>query len=115
MDVTGLRSYTLSADVTAARASARLSARQAARELEVMLDERGFGSGLVREDQPARDLSILSVRRGLTVWCQAGAVSLTTPWGSSQQWNYADLVEAAEQTVRRHEELEQEQDLICVR
>ena len=115
MDVTGLRSYTLSADVTAARASARLSARQAARELEVMLDERGFGSGLVREDQPARDLSILSVRRGLTVWCQAGAVSLTTPWGSSQQWSYADLVEAAEQTVRRHEELEQEQDLICVR
>ena len=115
MDVTGLRSYTLSADVTAARASARLSARQAARELEVMLDERGFGSGLVREDQPARDLSILSVRRGLTVWCQAGAVSLTTPWGSSQRWNYADLVEAAEQTVRRHEELELEQDLICVR
>jgi hypothetical protein len=114
-DVTGLRSYTLSADVTAARASARLSARQAARELEVMLDERGFGSGLVREDQPARDLSILSVRCGLTVWCQAGAVSLTTPWGSSQRWNYADLVEAAEQTVRRHEELEQEQDLIGVR
>ena len=115
MDVTGLRSYTLSADVTAARASGRLSARQAARELEGMLDERGFSSGLVREDQPVRDLSILSVRRGLTVWCQAGAVSLTTPWGSSQQWNYADLVEAAEQTVCRYEELHLEQDLICVR
>jgi hypothetical protein len=107
-DVTGLRSYTLSADVTAARATDRLSARQAARELKGMLHERGFGSGLVHDDQPARDLSILSVRRGLTVWCQAGVVSLTTPWGSSQQWDYADLVEAAEQTVRRYEELDLE-------
>jgi hypothetical protein len=112
VDVTGLRSYTLSADVTAARATDRLSARQAARELKAMLDERGFGSGLVHDDQPARDLSILSVRRGLTVWCQAGVVSLTTPWGSSQQWNYADLVEAAEQTVRRYEELDLEYDLV---
>jgi len=33
VDVTGLHAYTLSADVTAARASERLSARQAAREL----------------------------------------------------------------------------------
>jgi hypothetical protein len=111
VDVTGLRSYTFSADVTAARASDRLSARQAARELEIMLDERGFGRGLVRDDQPARDLSILSVRRGLTVWCQSGVVALTTPWGSSQQWNYADLIEAAEQTVRQYEELDLEQDL----
>jgi hypothetical protein len=115
VDVTGLRSYTFSADVTAARASGRLSARQAARELEAMLYERGFGRGLVRDDQPARDMSILSVRRGLTVWCQAGLVSLTTPWGSSQQWSYADLVEAAEQTVRRYEELDLEQDLVCAR
>ena len=35
-----------------------------------MLDERGFGGGLVRDDQPAHDMSILSVRRGLTVWCR---------------------------------------------
>jgi hypothetical protein len=114
-DVTGLRSYTCSADVTAARAADRLSARQAAWELETMLDGRGFGRGLVRDDQPARDMSILSVRRGLTVWCQAGVVSLTTPWGSSQRWNYGDLVEAAEQTVRRYEELDLEQDLVCAR
>jgi hypothetical protein len=115
VDVTGLRAYTFSADVTATRAADRLSARQAARELEVMLDERGFGRGLVRDDQPARDLSILSVRRGLTVWCQGGVVSLTTPWGSSQQWCYADLVEAAEQTVCRYEELDLEQDLVGAR
>ena len=113
VDVTGLHEYTLSADVSAARASEQLSARQAARELQAMLDERGFASGLVRDDQPDRDRSILSVRRGLTVWCQSGAVSLTTPCGSSQRWSYADLVEAAEQTVRWSEELDLEQDLIA--
>jgi len=32
-------------------------------------------------------------------------VSLTTP-ESSERWNYADLVEAAELTVQRYEELE---------
>jgi hypothetical protein len=106
VDVTGPRSYTLPADETETRASDRLSARQAVRELEAMLYERGFGSGLVSDDQPSRDLSILTVHPGLTVWCQAGVVSLTAPCGSSQQWNYADLVEAAEQTVRRYEELE---------
>jgi hypothetical protein len=106
VDVTGLRAYTLSADVTATRANEHLSARQAARELEAMLDERGFGGRLVRADQPASDMSVLSVCRGLTVWCRSGFVSLTTPEGNRERWNYADLVEAAEQTVRRYEELE---------
>jgi hypothetical protein len=107
-DVTGLTAYTRSADVTATRASERLSARQAARELETMLDERGFAGQLLRADQPARDLAVLSVCRGLNVWCRSGAVSLTTPKGPGGRWDYADLVEAAEQTVRRHEELDQD-------
>jgi hypothetical protein len=111
VDVTGLRAYTDSADVTAARASERLSARQAARELEAMLDGRGFGGTLVRDDRPAHDMSILSICRGLTVWCRSGIVSLTTPAGSSHRWQYADLVEAAEQTVRHFEELDLERDL----
>jgi hypothetical protein len=112
MDVTGLHAYTLSADVTAtSRASERLSARQAARELETMLDERGFGGRLVRADQPASDMSVLSVCRGLTVWCRSGVVSLTSPEGDRERWSYADLVEAAEQTVRRYEELELGLDL----
>jgi hypothetical protein len=104
-DATGLRAYTLSADVTAARASERLSARQAARELEAMLSERGFGR-LLRADQPTSDMSVLSVGCGLTIWCRSGVVSLTTPSGAGLRWNYADLVEAAEQTVRYCEELE---------
>jgi hypothetical protein len=112
VDVTGLHAYTLSADVTATtRASERLSARQAARELEAMLEERGFGGRLVRADQPASDMSVLSVCRGLTVWCRSGMVSLTSPEGDRGRWGYADLVEAAEQTVRRYEELELGLDL----
>jgi hypothetical protein len=110
VDVTGLRAYTLSADVTATRANERLSARQAARELEAMLAERGFGGRLVRADQPASDMSVLSVCRGLTVWCRSGVVSLNTPEGSRERWNYADLVEAAEETVRRYEELDLDVD-----
>lgn len=106
VDVTGLRAYTLSADVSATRANERLSARQAARELETMLGERGVGGQLVRADQPASDMSVLSVCRGLTVWCRSGVVSLTTPEGARERWNYADLVEVTEQTVRRYEELE---------
>jgi hypothetical protein len=111
VDVTGLHAYTLSADVTATRASERLSARQATRELEAMLDERGFGGRLVRADQPASDMSVLSVCRGLTVWCRSGVVSLTSPDGDRERWSYADLVEVAEQTVRRFEELELDPDL----
>ena len=111
VDVTGLRAYTLSADVSATRANERLSARQAACELETMLDERGFRGRLVRTDQPGSDMSVLSICRGLTVWCRSGVVSLTTPEGGQERWNHADLVEAAEQTVRRYEELELSMDL----
>jgi hypothetical protein len=110
VDVTGLRAYTLSADVTADRANHKLSARQAARQLEAMLAERGFEDGLVRADEPAGDMSVLSVCRGLTVWCRSGIVSLTTPEGAAERWDYADLVEAAEQTVRLYEELDLEED-----
>jgi hypothetical protein len=106
LDVTGLRSYTLSADVAATRAGWQLSARQAAMQLHAMLDDRGFGGKLVRVDRPADDMSVLSVRRGLTVWCRSGVVSLTTPEGSVQSWDYADLIDAAEQTVRWYEELD---------
>ncbi len=110
VDVTGLRAYTLSADVTATRANERLSARQAATKLQALLAERGFAGRLVRADQPASDMSVLSVCHGLTVWCRSGVVSLNTPEGSRERWNYADLVEAAEQTVRRYEELDLDVD-----
>jgi hypothetical protein len=114
-DVTGLRAYTRSADVTAARRREQISAAQAARELQAMLDERGFGGGpggglgsairLIRSEEPGSDMSVLSVCRGLTLRCRSGSVSLTSP-GREESWSYADLVEAAEQTIRRYEELD---------
>jgi hypothetical protein len=106
VDVTGLRSYTLSADVAATRAGGRLSARQAAMQLHALLDERGFRGKLMRVDRPSDDMSVLSVRRDLNVWCRSGTMSLTTPEGSVQSWDYADLIDAAEQTVRWYEELD---------
>jgi hypothetical protein len=60
-------------------------------------------------------MSVLSVCGGLTVWCRSGVVSLTTPEGSGERWSYADLVEAAEQTVRRYEELDLDADLVAAR
>jgi hypothetical protein len=114
-DVTGLRSYTRSADVTAARANQRLSARQAAGELQAMLDQWGFTGRLDRADEPGADLSVLSFCRDLTVRCRSGVVSLATPEGPRQRWNYADLVEAADQTVRLYEELELGADLAAAR
>jgi len=106
VDVTGLRAYTRSADVTAERASQRLSARQAARELEAMLHQRGFTGQLVRADEPTADMSVLSFCPELSVRCRSGVVSLTTSEGPRQRLNYADLVEATEQAVRLYEELE---------
>jgi len=111
VDVTGLHAYTLSADVSATRATQRLSARQAVGELEAMLEERGFAGRLVRADQPASDVSVLFVCRGVTLWCRSGLVWLTTPDGRRQEWDYADLVEAAEHAVQRHEEVELTLDL----
>ena len=107
-DVTGLRTYTRSVDVSASRRHERISACQAARELEDMLDERGLGNqggGLVRTDEPASDISVLSVCRGLTLWCRTGSVSLAGPAGYRETWSYADLVEVAEQAVWQYEVL----------
>jgi anti-sigma regulatory factor (Ser/Thr protein kinase) len=78
---------------------------QGANELETMLAERGLGGRLVRADERAAQMSVLSVSRDLTVWCQPGAVSWRTPDGSYQRLPVADLVEIAEQIVWTHEEL----------
>ena len=80
-----------------------------------MLNDRGFPGRLERADQPAADLSVLSVSDGLTVRCRSGVVSLTTAERPSERWSYADLVEAAEQTVRWFEELDLEADLAAAR
>lgn len=111
-DVTGLRAFTRSADVTATRRREQISAGQAVRELQAMLAERGFRGGsssvvrLVCSEDPGSDLSVLCVSPRLTLRCRSGLVSLGGPGEREESWSYADLVEAAEQTIRRYEELD---------
>jgi hypothetical protein len=80
------------------------SAREAMAELEAALAARGF-SALVRADDPAADMAVLSVCSGLTVWCRAGVAWLRAPGMNGERWSYADLVEVEEQAVHAHETL----------
>ena len=77
---------------------------QAAAILERMLAERGLGH-IVRADAPASGMSVLSIRRGLTVWVRSRVVSWTSRTGRREWREFADLVNAAEQIVCAHEEL----------
>jgi hypothetical protein len=78
---------------------------EAASELQLMLDERGIGEKIVRADAPVSGMSVLSIRRDLTVWCRSRVVSWTTREGRRECRAFYDLVEAAERIVCRHEEL----------
>ena len=77
---------------------------QAASTLERMLAERGIGH-IVRADAAASAMSVLSIRRDLTVWCRSRVVSWTTRTGYRECRTFCDLVDAAEQIVCAHEEL----------
>jgi hypothetical protein len=79
---------------------------EAASELQLMLDERGIGDQIVRADAPVSGMSVLSIRRDLTVWCRSRVVSWTTRDGRRECRAFYDLVEAAERIVCRHEELD---------
>lgn len=77
---------------------------QAAATLERMLADRGLGH-IVRADAPASGMSVLSIRRGLTVWVRSRVVSWTSRTGGREWREFSDLVDAAEQIVCAHEEL----------
>jgi hypothetical protein len=77
---------------------------QAASALERMLGERGIGH-IVRADAPVSSMSVLSIRRDLTVWCRSRVVSWTGRTGRREWRAFSDLVEAAEQIVCANEEL----------
>jgi len=77
---------------------------QAASTLEGMLTDRGIGH-IVRADAAASGMSVLSIRRDLTVWCRSRVVSWTTRTGHRECRTFCDLVDAAEQIVCAHEEL----------
>jgi hypothetical protein len=77
---------------------------QAAGILERTLSERGI-EHIVRADAPTSGMSVLSIRRGLTVWCRSRVVSWTARSGHREWRAFSDLVDAAEQIVCAHEEL----------
>ncbi len=81
------------------------SSYQAVNELEAMLAGRGLGGRMVRADEPAAVMSVLSVSQDLTVWCHAGTASFRAADGQYQRLSMSDLVDVAEQIVWAHEEL----------
>jgi hypothetical protein len=60
---------------------------------------------MVRADAPASGMSVLSIRRGLTVWVRSRVVSWTSRTGGREWREFSDLVDAAEEIVCVHEEL----------
>jgi hypothetical protein len=84
---------------------ARLRPSQVSRRLETMLADRGLGGKLVRADEAGASISVLSVRRGLTVWCRAETISWRTRGGGYEQRMLTDLEDTAERIVWLCEEL----------
>ncbi len=82
-----------------------LSPSEAVSELAEMLAERGLGGRLVRADEPAIAMSVLSVSYDLTVWCHGGTASWRRQDGGYDRYPLADLVDVAERVVCAHEEL----------
>ncbi len=79
------------------------TAGDAMTELENDLSTRGFSGRLVRADDHAADMAVLSLASGLTVWCRSAAAWLRAPGVPAQHWSYSDLVEVGEQAVQAHE------------
>ena len=80
-----------------------VTASEAMTELEMDLDSRGLGGKMVRADDVAGDMAVLSIASGLTIWCRSAAVWLRVRGLAVQRWSYGDLVEAAEHAVQAHE------------
>jgi len=80
----------------------RMSARAAMTEFTDALAARGFTGKMVRSDDPAADMAVLSVCAGLTVWCWSGSIWLRAQGGGEER-SYCDLIEVAEQTVEAYE------------
>ena len=70
----------------------------------MLLADRGV-RGVVRNHERSGDMAVLSVRHRLTVWCHGPALWWRAPDSRYARLCVTDLVEAAEQIVRDHEEL----------
>jgi hypothetical protein len=85
---------------------------EAVDELEAMLADRGLGARLVRADEAAADISVLSISRHLTVWRHGKTLSWRGPDGEYRQMQVIDLVDVAEQIICAHEEAAQADTLV---
>jgi hypothetical protein len=88
---------------------ARLHPCQVSSRLEVMLADRGLGASLLRAGEAGAGISVLSVRRGLTVWCLPNTVMWRTRSGVYEQRMLTDLEDTAERIVSLCEELDSAQ------
>jgi hypothetical protein len=79
---------------------------QVSRRLEVMLADRGLGGSLLRAGEAGGGISVLSVRRGLTVWCLPNTIMWRTRAGIYEQRSLTDLEDTAERIVSLCEELD---------
>jgi len=85
---------------------ARLLPWQVSRQLEVMLAERGLGGSILRAGEAGTGISVLSVRRGLTVWCLPNTVMWRASNGIYEQRMLTDLEDTAERIVSLCEEMD---------
>jgi hypothetical protein len=85
---------------------ARLRPCHASQRLEAMLIDRGLGGSILHAEEAGAGISVLSVRRGLTVWCRADKIWWRTRAGSYEQRTLTDLEDTAEQIVCLCEELD---------
>jgi hypothetical protein len=94
------------ASISAHIRRARLRPCQASQRLEAMLADRGLGGSLLRAEETGAGISVLSVRRGLTVWCRADKICWRSRTGSYEHRVLTDLEDTAEQIVCLCEELD---------
>lgn len=78
-----------------------LTEPQGAALLKGLLIERGLQRPI---HQDAGRQSVLSVRRGLNVWCRSGAFRWTSN-GTAHQRPLSDVIEVAERVIQLHEEM----------
>ena len=86
---------------------------EVSRRLELVLAARGLGNSLLRAGDAGTGISVLSVRRGLTVWCLPNAILWRTGAGVYEQRALTDVEDTAEHIVSLCEELDSGQAAAC--
>ena len=97
------------ASVPARLKRARLLPWQVSQQLEAMLADRGLGENVLRAGEEGTGISVLSVRRGLTVWCLPNGILWRARDGIYEQRALTDLEDTAERIVSLCEEMDSDE------